>query len=219
MSIGVLLADDQSMVRTGFRMILESDPDISVVGESADGEQATASTRRLRPDVVLMDIQMPGMDGLEATRRITADPELHSRVVILTTFERDEYVFEALQAGASGFLIKNAPPEELVHAVRVVANGDALLAPSVTRRIIEQFAHARANPELGARLESLTHRELEVLKLLAGGKSNAELATELFVTEGTVKTHVSSLLSKLGLRDRVQAVVLAYESGLVTPGS
>jgi DNA-binding NarL/FixJ family response regulator len=218
-SIGVLLADDQSMVRTGFRMILESDPDISVVGESANGEQATASTRRLRPDVVLMDIQMPGMDGLEATRRITADPELHSRVVILTTFERDEYVFEALQAGASGFLIKNAPPEELVHAVRVVANGDGLLAPSVTRRIIEQFAHARLDPELGARLESLTHRELEVLKLLAGGKSNAELAAELFVTEGTVKTHVSSLLSKLGLRDRVQAVVLAYESGLVTPGS
>jgi DNA-binding NarL/FixJ family response regulator len=218
-SIAVLLADDQSMVRTGFRMILESDPDISVVGESANGEQATASTARLRPDVVLMDIQMPGMDGLEATRRITADPELHSRVVILTTFERDEYVFEALQAGASGFLIKNAPPEELVHAVRVVANGDALLAPSVTRRIIEQFAHARANPELVGRLESLTHRELEVLKLLAGGKSNAELAAELFVTEGTIKTHVSSLLSKLGLRDRVQAVVLAYESGLVTPGS
>jgi DNA-binding NarL/FixJ family response regulator len=218
-SIGVLLADDQSMVRTGFRMILESDPDISVVGESANGEQALDATRRLRPDVVLMDIQMPEMDGLEATRRITADPELHSRVVILTTFERDEYVFEALQAGASGFLIKNAPPEELVHAVHVVANGEALLAPSVTRRIIEQFAHARLDPELGARLESLTHRELEVLKLLAGGKSNAELAAELFVTEGTVKTHVSSLLSKLGLRDRVQAVVLAYESGLVTPGS
>jgi DNA-binding NarL/FixJ family response regulator len=218
-SIGVLLADDQSMVRTGFRMILESDPGISVVAEAATGEQATESTRRLRPDVVLMDIQMPVMDGLEATRRITADPELHSRVVILTTFERDEYVFEALQAGASGFLIKNAPPEELVHAVQVVANGEALLAPSVTRRIIEQFVHARANPELGARLESLTHRELEVLKLLAGGKSNAELAAELFVTEGTVKTHVSSLLSKLGLRDRVQAVVLAYESGLVTPGS
>jgi len=218
-SIGVLLADDQSMVRTGFRMILESDPDISVVGESANGEQATASARRLRPDVVLMDIQMPGMNGLEATRRITADADLHSRVVILTTFERDDYVFEALQAGASGFLIKNAPPEELVHAVRVVANGEALLAPSVTRRIIAQFAHPRANPELGARLESLTHRELEVLKLLASGKSNAELAAGLFVTEGTVKTHVSSLLAKLGVRDRVQAVVLAYESGLVTPGS
>jgi DNA-binding NarL/FixJ family response regulator len=218
-SIGVLLADDQAMVRTGFRMILESDPDIGVVGEAANGEQATASARRLRPDVVLMDIQMPGGDGLEATRRITADPELHCRVVILTTFERDEYVFEALQAGASGFLLKNAPPEELLHAVRVVADGDALLAPSVTRRIIEQFAHPRSNPELGARLESLTHRELEVLQLLAGGKSNAELAAELFVTEGTIKTHVSSLLSKLGLRDRVQAVVLAYESGLVTPGA
>jgi DNA-binding NarL/FixJ family response regulator len=217
-SIAVLLADDQAMVRTGFRMILESDPGIGVVGEAGTGEQAIASTRRLRPDVVLMDIQMPDGDGLEATRRITADPELHSRVVILTTFERDEYVFEALQAGASGFLIKNAPPEELLHAVRVVANGDALLAPSVTRRIIEQFAHARANPELGAQLESLTHRELEVLQLLAGGKSNAELAAELFVTEGTIKTHVSSVLSKLGLRDRVQAVVLAYESGLVTPG-
>jgi len=218
-TVGVLLADDQAMVRTGFRMILESDPGIGVVGEAANGEQATASARRLRPDVVLMDIQMPGGDGLEATRRITADPELHSRVVILTTFERDEYVFEALQAGASGFLIKNAPPEELLHAVRVVADGDALLAPSVTRRIIEQFTQARADPQLGARLESLTHRELEVLRLLAGGKSNAELAADLFVTEGTIKTHVSSLLSKLGLRDRVQAVVLAYESGLVTPGA
>jgi DNA-binding NarL/FixJ family response regulator len=217
-SIEVLLADDQAMVRTGFRMILESEPDIAVVGEASNGEQAAASTRSLRPDVVLMDIQMPDGDGLQATRLITADPELHSRVVILTTFERDEYVFEALQAGASGFLVKNAPPEELLQAVRVVANGDALLAPSVTRRIIEQFAHARANPELGARLGSLTHRELEVLALLAGGKSNAELAAELFVTEGTIKTHVSSLLSKLGLRDRVQAVVLAYESGLVTPG-
>ena len=219
MSIGVLLADDQAMVRAGFRMILESDPGIGVVGEAADGEQATASARRLRPDVVLMDIRMPGGDGLEATRRITADPELHSRVVILTTFELDEYVFEALQAGASGFLLKNAPPEELLHAVRVVADGDALLAPSVTRRIIEQFVHPRANPELGARLESLTHRELEVLKRLASGRSNAELAAELFVSEGTIKTHVSSLLAKLGLRDRVQAVVLAYESGLITPGA
>jgi DNA-binding NarL/FixJ family response regulator len=218
-SISVLLADDQAMVRTGFRMILESEPGIAVVGEAANGEQAADSARRLAPDVVLMDIQMPGADGIEATRRITADPELHSRVVIVTTFERDEYVFEALQAGASGFLLKNAPPEDLLHAVRVVADGEALLSPSVTRRIIEQFAHPRSNPELGARLESLTHRELEVLQLLAGGKSNAELAAELFVSEGTVKTHVSSLLSKLGLRDRVQAVVLAYESGLVTPGA
>jgi DNA-binding NarL/FixJ family response regulator len=219
MSIGVLLADDEAMVRAGFRMILESEPDIRVVGEAATGEQATESTRRLRPDVVLMDIQMPGEDGLRATRRITDSPELTSRVLILTTFERDEYVFEALRAGAGGFLLKNAPPEELVHAVRVVAAGDALLAPSVTRRIIEQFARRPIRPALGAQLDALTQREREVLGLLARGKSNAELAGELFVTEGTIKTHVSSLLAKLGLRDRVQAVVLAYESGLVTPGA
>ncbi len=218
MSTRVLLADDQSMVRTGFRMILESEPDIEVVGEAANGEQATAATRRLRPDVVLMDVQMPGSDGLEATRRITEDPDLASRVVILTTFERDEYVFEALHAGASGFLLKNAPPEQLIDAVKVVAAGDALLAPSVTRRIIEQFSRRPVEADVRARLESLTQREREVLVLLARGKSNSELAGELFVTEGTVKTHVSSLLAKLGLRDRVQAVVLAYESGLVTPG-
>jgi DNA-binding NarL/FixJ family response regulator len=217
-SVRVLLADDQSMVRAGFRMILESEPDIEVVGEAENGEQATAATRRLRPDVVLMDIQMPGEDGLQATRRITDTPSLPSRVVILTTFERDEYVFDALRSGASGFLLKNAPPEELVHAVRVVAAGDALLAPSVTRRIIEQFAHRPVDPQRGAPLQALTQREREVLALLARGRSNAELAAELFVTEGTIKTHVSSLLAKLGLRDRVQAVVLAYESGLVTPG-
>jgi DNA-binding NarL/FixJ family response regulator len=219
MSVRVLLADDQAMVRAGFRMILESEPDIEVVGEAANGEQATAATRRLRPDVVLMDIQMPDGDGLEATRRITDNADLRSRVVILTTFERDDYVFEALQAGASGFLLKNSPPEELLHAVRVVAAGDALLAPSVTRRIIEQFARRPARPDVAARLESLTQREREVLSMLARGKSNAELAAELFVSEGTIKTHVSSLLAKLGLRDRVQAVVLAYESGLVTPGT
>ena len=219
MSIRVLLADDQAMVRVGFRMILESDPEIEVVGEAANGEQAMASTRRLRPDIVLMDIQMPDGDGLEAARRITEDGELHSRVVILTTFERDEYVFEALRSGASGFLIKNAPPEELLHAVHVVTAGEALLAPSVTRRIIEQFARRPVRPELGTRLDALTQREREVLTMLAHGKSNAELAAELFVTEGTIKTHVSSLLAKLGLRDRVQAVVLAYESGLVTPGA
>jgi DNA-binding NarL/FixJ family response regulator len=185
----------------------------------ANGEQAVAATRRLRPDVVLMDIQMPGGDGLQATRRITGDGGLDSRVVILTTFERDEYIFEALQVGASGFLLKNAPPEELLQAVRVVAAGDALLAPSVTRRIIEQFARRPIKPELGSQLESLTQREREVLIMLAGGKSNAELAAELFVSEGTIKTHVSSLLAKLGLRDRVQAVVMAYQSGLVTPGA
>ncbi|MEY2513833.1 MAG: hypothetical protein QOJ89_1191 [bacterium] len=218
MSIKVLLADDQAMVRAGFRMILETEDDIEVVGEAANGEQATASTRRLRPDIVLMDIEMPVLDGLQATRRITADAALASKVVILTTFERDEYVFDALQAGASGFLLKNAPPEELVRAVRVIAAGDALLAPSVTRRLIEQFASRPAKPQLRAQLDSLTQRELEVLGLLARGSSNAELAATLFVTEGTIKTHISSLLGKLGLRDRVQAVVLAYESGLVTPG-
>ena len=219
MSIGVLLADDQSLVRAGFRMILESEGDITVVGEAANGEQAVAATRRLGPDVVLMDIQMPGSDGLAATRQITAAAGARSRVLILTTFERDDYVFEALQAGASGFLLKNAPPEELIHAVRVVAAGDALLAPSVTRRIIEQFARRPVEPDVRERLESLTQREREVLVMLARGNSNAELAAELFVTEGTVKTHVSSLLAKLGLRDRVQAVVLAYESGLVRPGA
>ncbi len=218
MSIRVLLADDQAMVRAGFRMILEFEDDIEVVGEAENGEQATASTRRLRPDVVLMDIQMPGEDGLQATRRIAGDADLASRVVILTTFERDDYVFDALQAGASGFLLKNAPPEQLLQAVRVVAAGDALLAPSITRRIIEQFARRPVRPELGAQVASLTQREREVLTLLARGRSNAELAAELFVSEGTVKTHVSSLLGKLGLRDRVQAVVLAYESGLITPG-
>jgi len=218
-SVRVLLADDQAMVRAGFRMILGSEPDIEVVGEAENGEQAAAAARRLRPDVVLMDIQMPGGDGLQATRRITGSDGLTSRVVILTTFERDEYVFEAMQSGASGFLLKNAPPEELIHAVRVVAAGDALLAPSVTRRIIEQFARRPVAPDVRARLESLTQREREVLVMLARGNSNAELAAELFVTEGTIKTHVSSLLAKLGLRDRVQAVVLAYESGLVRPGA
>jgi DNA-binding NarL/FixJ family response regulator len=206
------------MVRAGFRMILGSEPDIEVVGEAANGEQAAASARRLRPDVVLMDIQMPGGDGLEATRRITESADLASRVVILTTFERDEYVFEALQAGASGFLLKNAPPEQLVDAVRVVAAGDALLAPSVTRRIIEQFARRPVEADVRERVASLTQREREVLVMLARGKSNSELAAALFVSEGTIKTHLSSLLAKLGLRDRVQAVVLAYESGLVTPG-
>lgn len=217
--IRVLLADDQAMVRAGFRMILEADGGIEVVGEAENGEQAAAAARRLRPAVVLMDIQMPVEDGLQATRRIIEAAELPSRVIILTTFERDDYIFDALRSGASGFLLKNAPPEELVHAVRVVAAGEALLAPSVTRRIIEQFAQRTPRPDLGARLEELTQREREVLILLARGRSNAELAAELFVSEGTIKTHVSSLLSKLGLRDRVQAVVLAFESGLVTPGT
>jgi len=217
-SIRVLLADDQSLIRAGFRMILESQPDIEVIGEAANGEQAAEATRRLRPDVVMMDIQMPDGDGLAATRRIAEDPDPHSRVIILTTFERDEYVFEALHAGASGFLLKNAPPEQLVDAVRLVASGEALLAPSVTRRVIEQFARRPVEADVRARLDSLTQREREVLVMLARGMSNSELAAELFVTEGTIKTHLSSLLAKLGLRDRVQAVVLAYESGLVKPG-
>jgi DNA-binding NarL/FixJ family response regulator len=214
----VLLADDQAMLRAGFRMILESEIDIEVVGEAADGEQAVSLTRYLRPDIVLMDVQMPGKGGLVATQAITSDPELTTKVVILTTFERDEYIFDALRSGASGFLLKNAPPEELVHALRVVAAGDALLAPRVTRRIIEEFSQRTVRPELRDQLDELTVRELEVLTLLARGKSNAELAAELFVTEGTIKTHISSVLLKLGLRDRVQAVVLAYETGLVTPG-
>ena len=219
MSIRVVLADDQAMVRAGFRLILEAAADIEVLGEACDGEEAVSITERLRPDIVLMDVQMPRMDGLEATRRITQRPELTSRVVILTTFERDDYVFGALRSGASGFLLKNAPPEELVHGVRVVAGGDALLAPSVTRRIVEEYAQRPAPRARDGGLERLTERELEVMRLLAGGKSNAELAAELYVGEGTVKTHVSSVLTKLGLRDRVQAVVYAYESGLVTPGS
>ncbi len=218
MSIRVLLADDQSLIRAGFRMILESQGDIEVVGEAANGEQAADAARRLKPDVVMMDIQMPGGDGLAATRTIAAAPDGHSRVIILTTFERDEYVFEALQAGASGFLLKNAPPEQLVEAVRLVASGEALLAPSVTRRVIEQFARRPVEAETSARLDSLTQREREVLVMLARGLSNSELAAHFIVSEGTIKTHVSSLLGKLGLRDRVQAVVLAYETGLVKPG-
>ncbi|MFN2502924.1 MAG: type II toxin-antitoxin system prevent-host-death family antitoxin [Acidimicrobiales bacterium] len=217
MNLRLVIADDQALVRTGLRLILESEDDIEVVGEAEDGDQAIIVTRRARPDVVLMDVQMPRMDGIEATRRIVGDGDV-SRVVILTTFERDDYIFEALRAGASGFLLKNAPPEDLVHAVRVVAGGDALLAPSVTRRMIEEYARRPVSRRSEADIERLTEREVEVLRLLAAGKSNAELAAELFVGEGTIKTHVSSILSKLGLRDRVQAVVYAYETGLVQPG-
>ena len=218
MSVRVVLVDDQALIRTGFKMILETEDDIEVVGEASDGEQAISMTRSVRPDVVLMDVQMPTMDGLEATGRIVRDANIPSRIVILTTFERDDYVFEALRAGASGFLLKNAPSEELVHAVRVVAAGDALLAPSVTRKVIEGFIRRPAQRGNEVELRRLTERETEILQLLATGKSNSELAAHLFVGEGTIKTHVSSVLTKLGLRDRMQAVIFAYESGLIEPG-
>jgi DNA-binding NarL/FixJ family response regulator len=217
MTTRVLLADDQELVRAGFRMILETQADIEVVGDAGDGVEAVAATRRLQPDVVLMDIRMPNLDGLQATRRLTAAGSA-SRVLILTTFDLDEYVYQALTAGASGFLLKNAPPEQLIGAVRVVAAGDALLAPSITRRVIQQFARLPAPGGTDA-LAALTERERQVLQLIARGLSNAEIAAELFVSDATVKSHVTHLLSKLRLRDRVQAVVLAYESGLVRPGT
>jgi DNA-binding NarL/FixJ family response regulator len=219
-AIRVLLADDQEMVRAGFRMILGTEDDVQVVGEAADGERAVWETERLQPDVVLMDVQMPVVDGISATRRITASAALpRTRVLILTTFERDDYIWEALQAGASGFLLKNASPEDLIHAVRVVAAGDALLAPSVTRRLIADMVRPRVRPELTAQLASLTERECEVLRGMAAGLSNAELAQRLVVGEATIKTHVSRVLLKLNLRDRVQAAAFAYESGLVQPGA
>ena len=219
MTISIVLADDQAMVRAGFRMILEAEDDLEVVGEASDGEEAVAVTRRLQPDVVLMDVQMPRIDGLEATRRLGTDASVRSRVLVLTTFEQDEYVFEALRAGASGFLLKDVPPEQLADGIRVVAGGDALLAPSITRRLIQEFAAASpAAPAPPPGLDELTARELEVFKLLARGMSNAEIAESLVVSDSTIKTHVAHLLAKLGLRDRVHAVVLAYESGLVSPG-
>jgi DNA-binding NarL/FixJ family response regulator len=220
MSIRVLLADDQALVRTGFQLILESEPDITVIAHAQDGQQAVDAARAHRPAVVLMDIQMPILDGLEATRRILDQPNPTTRVLILTTFERDDYIFQALRAGASGFLLKTAPSDQLINAVQVVASGEALLSPSVTRRVIAEFAH-RSDPATATRpptLDTLTARELEVLKLLTRGLSNTEIATHLVVGENTVKTHVGRVLMKLGLRDRVQAVVFAYEHGLVRPG-
>ena len=209
--IRVAIVDDQAMVRAGFRMIVESQPDIQVAGEAGDGNEAIDLVRRVRPDVVLMDIRMPNVDGIQATREVAAT----TRVVILTTFELDEYVFDALGAGASAFLLKSAPPEDLIRAIRIVAGGEALLAPSVTRRLIEEFAK---RPEPATRrsreLETLTEREREVLREVAKGLSNAEIAAKLHVSETTVKTHVAHMLDKLDLRDRVQAVILAYESGL-----
>ena len=218
--IRVLLADDQALVRAGFRMILEAEEGIEVVGEAEDGAQAVQRARELRPDLVLMDVRMPNLDGLEATRRVVAEREGDVRVLILTTFDLNEYVYEALRAGASGFLLKDAPAEQLVAGIRVVAEGEALLAPSVTRRLIEEFAKGAppaSKPPRG--LDELTPRELDVFKQVARGLSNAEIAAELVVSETTVKTHVARVLMKLGLRDRVQAVVLAYEAGVVTPGA
>jgi DNA-binding NarL/FixJ family response regulator len=218
-SIRVLIADDQALVRTGFRLILDAEEDIEVVGEAEHGRHALEQSRSLRPDVILMDIRMPEMDGIEATRSVTEGGDSPTRVLILTTFDLDEYVYDALQAGASGFLLKDVPPEQLAAGVRVVASGEALLAPSITRRLVEEFAHKRrATAEPPPALEELTPRELEVFKLIARGLSNAEIAGELVVSETTVKTHVARVLMKLGLRDRVQAVVLAYEAGVVTPG-
>jgi len=217
--IRVLVVDDQELVRAGFCVILEGADGITVAGEAGDGAAAVAQAAALRPDVVLMDVRMPGMDGLEATRLVTALPVTPPKVVMLTTFDLDDYVYEALRAGASGFLLKDSPRADLISAVRAAAAGDALLAPSVTRRLIEAFA--RRPPEAApspARLAALTARERDVLLLIARGRSNAEIAVALFVTEATVKTHVSNLLAKLGLRDRVQAVILAYETGIVVPG-
>jgi DNA-binding NarL/FixJ family response regulator len=218
--IKVLIADDQALVRTGFRMILDAEADIEVTGEAADGLEAIAAAKSARPDVILMDVRMPNMNGIEATRQLVDKDDVEPiRILILTTFDLDEYVYDALRAGASGFLLKDAPPEELVHAVRVVERGDALIAPSITKRLIEEIsqrpAQQGAPPET---LETLTQRELEVLQLMARGLSNHEIAQELFVSDTTVKTHVGRVLMKLGLRDRVQAVVLAYESGVVRPG-
>ena len=219
MAIRVLIVDDQALVRAGFRMILEAQPDLQVVGEAGDGSAAIDAVRTLRPDVVLMDVRMPGVDGIEATRRLT-EAGVPGKIVILTTYDLDEYVFDALAAGASGFLLKHVPPEELVRGVRVAASGEALLAPSITKRLIEEFAKQRAPVRAsGTDLKSLTDREREVLTLLGRGLSNPEIAKDLKVGEATVKTHVAHVLDKLELRDRVQAVIFAYEIGLIKPGA
>jgi len=219
-TIQVAVVDDQALVRAGFRMILEIEPDLAVVGEAAEGEAAVAMVASTQPDVVLMDVRMPGVDGIEATRRILADPSCEARVVMLTTFDMDEYVYAALQAGASGFLLKDVQPELLVAGIRAVHSGESLLAPSVTRRMIETFLERprTADEVARRRLETLTTREQETLRLLARGLTNAEIAGEFVVSETTVKTHVGRVLMKLGLRDRVQAVIYAYETGLAGAG-
>ena len=216
MSTTVLVADDQAMVRAGFRRLLEAEPDITVIGEAADGAQAVDLALRHRPTVALLDIRMPVMDGLEATRRITTATQ--TRVVILTTFDLDEYVYDALRSGASGFLLKDAPPEQMIDAVHATASGDALIAPSITRRLLTEFARRPRLADAAPALARLTERERDVLLRLGKGMSNTEIAAELFLGEATIKTHVGNVLAKLALRDRVQAVVFAYESGLVTPG-
>jgi DNA-binding NarL/FixJ family response regulator len=219
MSIRVVVADDQELVRAGMRTILAAQGDLEVVGEAGDGREAVEAVRRLRPDVVVMDVRMPVMDGLEATRRIVAEPD-PPQVLVLTTFDLDEYVYEALRAGAGGFLLKGAPTDQVVEAVRVVASGDALIAPSVTRRLIDEFARRpRTDAPPAPELDELTEREREVLDLVARGFSNPEIAAELVVTAATVKTHVAHILSKLGVRDRVQAVILLYEAGLIVRGT
>ena len=219
MTVRVVVADDQALVRAGFRMILDARDDIEVVGEAGDGAQAVALVRDLEPDVVLMDVRMPGVDGIEATRRIVATGGA-ARIVVLTTYDVDEYVFAALRAGASGFLLKDVRPSELVDAVRVVAAGDALLAASVTRRLLDRFAHTLPDPDTAPPdVGLLTDREVEVLRLVASALANSEIAKRLYLSEATIKTHVSSILRKLGLRDRVQAVVYAYDVGLVQPRS
>jgi DNA-binding NarL/FixJ family response regulator len=219
--IGVLIADDQPMVRAGLRMILELEPDIDIVGEAADGNEAVAVATATEPDVILMDVRMPNLDGLEATRRIVGGREDGPRVLILTTFDLDAYVYEALASGASGFVLKDIQPEKLVDAIRVIANGEALLSPTVTRKLIEEFV--RRPPEVvrpsPRELEQLTAREAEIMQLVARGLSNAEIAAQAYVSEPTVKTHVARILMKLGLRDRVQVVVYAYEHGLAKPGT
>lgn len=215
----VVIADDQRLVRTGFRLILDLEPDMEVVAEAADGAECLRSVAREDPDVVLMDVRMPVLDGIQATRRLT-DAGSRARVLVLTTFDLDDYVYRALRAGAAGFLLKDAPREQLVAAIRQVAVGDALLAPSVTRRLIERFVQtAPADSPLRARIATLSAREREVLALVAQGKTNAEIAGELFVGEATVKTHIARMLAKLDARDRIQAIVMAYESGFVTPGA
>jgi DNA-binding NarL/FixJ family response regulator len=218
-SIRVLIADDQALVREGFAMILDAQEDIEVIGQAADGREAIERCRELRPDVVLMDIRMPEVDGIEATRRLVADGDGVPRVLMLTTFDENAYVYEAMKAGASGFLLKDVRREELVNAVRVVAAGDALLAPALTRRLIEDFVRRPPPGDTAdGALSDLTDREREVMRLVARGLSNAEIATTLVVSEATVKTHVARMLSKLGLRDRIQVVVLAYETGFIQPG-